>query len=49
MKQLQEIQKKAHQLRMDAIRSAYESPSRFGHLGGALSCAEIIALLYYDG
>lgn len=48
MKQLQEIQKKAHQLRMDAIRSAYESPSRFGHLGGALSCAEIIALLYYD-
>lgn len=41
------LAKKAYQLRQDVVTSMYKSPLHVGHVGGALSSAEIISILYY--
>lgn len=40
--------KKAYELRKDVVSSMYKSPLHVGHVGGALSSAEIISVLYYN-
>lgn len=47
MNDLQKLQKKAWQLRLDCIEAVHASALKHGHLGGCLSMAEIIAALYY--
>lgn len=44
---ISEIEAKAHDMRIDIIRSISEAGS--GHPGGSLSCADILATLYFGG
>ena len=46
MNDLQKLQEKAWQLRLDCIEAVHASALKHGHLGGCLSMAEIIAALY---
>lgn len=45
MYDIKELEKIADQLRIDSVESVYKAKS--GHIGGCLSCAEIIAVLYF--
>jgi transketolase len=42
---LRDISAKAYQFRIEVLKMVYENQT--GHIGGAFSCAEIVAALYY--
>ena len=41
-----ELEKKANDIRIDIIEMVYKAQS--GHLGGSLSCADILTVLYFN-
>lgn len=43
---VKELKELAHNIRRDVLTMTYESGANGGHLGGGLSCADILAVLY---